>query len=120
MLTLGTGKDEGGPKLDTFSGENSADYRKWRRRATLYLQALPTTIPEKKWGARLIEHLSGEAEELMDSLEVDEIVQQDGWKTIFKMLDDKYKEPEKMNSREPLRSTCTPLPSRKENHTGIS
>ena len=89
------GKEEAGSKLETFTGENVGDYRRWRRRATLYLQALPTTIPEKKWGAKLLEHLSGETEELMESLAIDEIVKEDGYKKIFKILDDKYKEPEK-------------------------
>ena len=89
------GKEEAGSKLETFTGENVGDYRRWRRRATLYLQALPTTIPEKKWGARLLEHLSGEAEELMESLAIYEIVKEDGYKKVFKILDDKYKEPEK-------------------------
>ena len=81
--------------MEPFTGENVGDYRRWRRRATLYLQALPTTIPEKKWGARLLEHLSGEIEELMESLAIDEIVKEDGYKKAFKILDDKYKEPEK-------------------------
>eukprot|EP00435_Cladocopium_sp_Y103_P075981 s11_g71.t1 len=89
------GKEEAGSKLETFTGENAGDYRRWRRRAMLYLQALPTTIPEKKWGARILENLSGEAEELMESLMIEDIIKEDGYKKVFKILDEKYKEPEK-------------------------
>lgn len=65
--------------LDTFTGADASEYRKWRRKAQLYLMALPTNIPEKKWGAKLLEHLSGEAEELLEAVEIDEITKESGW-----------------------------------------
>lgn len=87
---------EGNTKsLDKFTGEDASEYRKWRRRAQLYLMALPTTIPEKKWGAKLLEHLAGEAEELMEAVDIDEITKETGWKTVLDALDEKYKEPSK-------------------------
>lgn len=55
--------------------------RKWRRRARLFLMALPTNILEKKWGAKLLERLSGEAEELLEA--VDEITKESGWKLVL-------------------------------------
>jgi len=81
--------------LDKFSGQDTSDYRRWRRRAELYLAALPTTIPEKKWGAKLMEHLSGEAEELMDQLAIEDLLKDDGYKMVLNLLDEKYKEPTK-------------------------
>ena len=113
------GKEEAGSILEPFTGENVGDYRRWRRRAILYLQALPTTIPEKKWGARLLEHLSGEIEELMESLAIDEIVKEDGYKKVFKILDDKYKEPEKKNSKGCWKNTSIPYTSRKMKRIAI-
>ena len=60
--------------LDVFDGSNAGDYRRWRRRAELYLRGLATTVPEKKRGARRLEHLSGEAEELMEHLPLEKII----------------------------------------------
>lgn len=73
--------------LDKFSGQDTSDYGRWRRRAELYLAALPTTIPEKKWGAKLMEHLSGEAEELMDQLAIEDLLKDDGYKMVLNLLD---------------------------------
>ena len=50
----------GNKSLEIFNGEDASEHRRWRRRAQLFLMALPTNVPEKKWGARLLEHLSGE------------------------------------------------------------
>ena len=61
----------------------------------MYLMALPTNIPEKKWGAKLLEHLSGEAEELLEAMEIEEITKDTGWKLVLDMLDEKYKEASK-------------------------
>lgn len=88
-------KDDDGHKknqLEVFDGTNASEYRRWRRRAELYLQGLPTTVPEKKWGARLVEHLAGEAEELMEQLPIEKIVADTGYKNVLSLLDDKYKE----------------------------
>ena len=57
--------------------------------------ALPTTVPEKKWGARLLEHLSGEAEELLEAVDIDDITKENGWKLVLDTLDEKYKEASK-------------------------
>lgn len=64
--TTGGKEERSSRNLETFSGADASEYRRWRRRAELYLLGLPTNIPEKKWGARVIEHLAGEAEELVE------------------------------------------------------
>ena len=61
----------------------------------MYLLGLPTNVPEKKWGARLIEHLTGEAEEVVEFMSIEEITKDNGWKLVFKALDEKYKELDK-------------------------
>ena len=72
--STGGNKDEAGTKnLETFPGENSGEYLRWRRGAELYLLGLPTHVPEKKWGARLIEHLTGEAEEVVAFMSIEDI-----------------------------------------------
>ena len=60
----------------------------------MYLMALPTNVPEK-WGARLLEHLSGEAEELLEAVDIDDITKDQGWKLVLDTLDEKYKEASK-------------------------
>ena len=81
--------------LETFSGEDASEYRRWRRKAELYLMGLPTTVPESKWGARLVEHLRGEAEELMEHVELSTITDDKGYKKVFELLDERYKELDK-------------------------
>ena len=39
----------------------------------MYLLGHPTHVPEKKWGARLIEHLTGEAEEVVAFMSIEDI-----------------------------------------------
>ena len=63
--------------------------------AELWLLGLPTTVPEKKWGAKLLECLGGEAEELVEHLSIEQVTAEKGWKTVLEMLDDKYKEPDR-------------------------
>lgn len=95
MLGAAGSKDDDGTKkqfLGVFDGSNAGDYRRWRRRAELYLRGLATTVPEKKWGARLLEHLSGEAEELMGHLPLEKIIDYEGYKNVLALLDEKYKE----------------------------
>jgi hypothetical protein len=95
MVGAAGSKDDDGTKkqfLDVFDGSNAGDYRRWRRRAELYLQGLPTTVPEKKWGARLLEHLAGEAKELMEHLPLEKIIDDEGYKNVLALLDEKYKE----------------------------
>ena len=54
------------------------------------LAALPSTIGKEKHGARLMEHIRGEAENLLETVDVDEIIQENGDKKIFEILDEKY------------------------------
>ena len=88
------GPEDDGKKgtLDVFDGTRPSEYRRWRRRAELYLMGLPTNVPERKWGARLLEHLSGEAEELLEQLPIEKIAKDKGYEEIFDLLDEKYKE----------------------------
>eukprot|EP00435_Cladocopium_sp_Y103_P061432 s737_g23.t1 len=97
-MASGSSKDEQGgssKSLEVFTGENTAEYRRWRRKAELYLMGLPTTVPSSKWGPRLLEHLSGEAEELMEHLEINVITEEKGYQEVFKVLDERYKELDK-------------------------
>ena len=77
-------------RLEAFDGSDPSLYRAWRRRAKLMLAALPSTIGKEKHGARLMEHIRGEAENLLETVDVDEIIQENGDKKIFQILDDKY------------------------------
>ena len=90
--------------LETFSGEDASEYRRWRRKAGLYLMGLPTTVPESKWGARLVEHLRGEAEELMEHVELSTITDDKGYKKVFELLDERYKELDKDELQRCLKS----------------
>ena len=90
--------------LETFSGEDASEYRRWRRKAELYLMGLPTTVPESKWGARLVEHLRGEAEELMEHVELSTITDDKGYKKVFELLDERYKELDKDELQRCLKS----------------
>lgn len=85
------GPEDDGKKgtLDVFDGTRPSEYRRWRRRAELYLMGLPTNVPERKWGARLLEHLSGEAEELLEQLPIEKIAKDKGYEEIFHLLDEK-------------------------------
>ena len=75
-----------------FDGTRPSEYRRWRRRAELYLMGLPMNVPGRKWGARLLEHLSGEAaEELLEQLPIEKIAKDKGYEKIFDLLDEKYK-----------------------------
>ena len=90
--------------LETFSGEDASEYRRWRRKAEQYLMGLPTTVPESKWGARLVEHLRGEAEELMEHVELSTITDDKGYKKVFELLDERYKELDKDELQRCLKS----------------
>ena len=54
------------------------------------LVALPSTVSKEKHGARLMEYIRVEAESLLETLDVTEIVKENGEKAIFSMLDEKY------------------------------
>lgn len=84
----GTGADRA--KLDTFDGSNPANYKKWKRRACMMLASLPSTISEKKYGPKLMTYLSGEAESLLDHLDIAKICDNGGDRLIWETLDEKY------------------------------
>ena len=77
-------------RLEAFDGSDPAAYRNWKRRAQLMLAALPSTVSKEKYGARLMEVIRGEAEMLLETLEVSEIIKENGEKKIFTILDEKY------------------------------
>ena len=56
----------------------------------MILAAFPSTIGKEKHGARLMEHIRGEAENLLETINVDEISQENGDKKIIKILDEKH------------------------------
>ena len=69
-MTTSAGKaDETYAKLDKFDGSDPASYRKWRRKAEPMLLALPTTFEKTRWGPKLMEYITGEAEELLEHAE---------------------------------------------------
>ena len=84
-----------GPKLERFDGTQPATYRRWGRKAELMLMALPNTYSKAKWGAKLMELLSGEAEEVCETIPVEKLIKDGGHELVLKALDDKYQELEK-------------------------
>ena len=91
----GTSKEEERPRLERFDGTRPSEYRKWRRKAELMLLALPTTFTKDRWGAKVLEYLAGEAEEVCENIPLEKIVKEDGHKLVFEALDGKYKELQK-------------------------
>lgn len=77
-------------RLEAFDGSDPSAYRNWKRRAQLMLAALPSTVSKEKYGARLMEVIRGEAEMLLETLDVSEIIKENGEKRIFTILDEKY------------------------------
>ena len=77
-------------KLEIFDGSDPSSYRAWKRRAKLMIAGLPTTVGPAKYGARLMEFVKGEAEALLETVDVEEIIKEDGEKAVFGILDDKY------------------------------
>ncbi|CAE7033038.1 unnamed protein product, partial [Symbiodinium sp. CCMP2456] len=65
------------------------------RKAELMLMALPNTYSKEKWGAKLMELLSGEAEEVCETIPVEKLIKEGGHELVLKALDDKYQELEK-------------------------
>ena len=88
----GPGRDDEKPRVERFDGSAPATYRRWRRRAELMLSALPNTYTKDRWGAKLLEFLSGEAEEVVESLPLDKITKDGGHTLILEALDVRYKE----------------------------
>lgn len=54
------------------------------------LAGLPSTVNERKYGARLMEFVKGEAETLLETIDIDVLTKEGGDKAIFAMLDEKY------------------------------
>ena len=92
MSGSGQREDEKSTKLEMFSGESPQEYKRWRRRAELHLLGLPSTVGKTKWGPRLLEALTGEAWELLETVPISDIVKEDGHELVFSTLDGKYKE----------------------------
>ena len=85
-------RDEDRPtKLEVFNG-TTHEYKRWRRKAELHLLGLPSNVGKTKWGARLLEALSGEPWELLESMSIKDITEEDGYEKIFQTLDAKYAE----------------------------
>ncbi|CAE7275194.1 unnamed protein product [Symbiodinium microadriaticum] len=91
----GPGKDEERPRLERFDGSQPSTYRRWRRKAELMLLALPTTYTKDRWGAKLLEYVAGEAEEVCEALPLDKIIKEGGHTLILEALDERYKELQK-------------------------
>ena len=83
----GPGKDEERLRLERFDGSQPSTYRRWRRKAELTLLALPNTYTKDRWGAKLLDHVTGEA--------LDKIKQDGGHTLILEALDERYKELQK-------------------------
>ncbi|CAE7889512.1 unnamed protein product, partial [Symbiodinium necroappetens] len=91
----GPGKDEERPRLERFDGSQPSTYRRWRRKAELMLLALPNTYTKDRWGAKLLEYVGGEAEEVCEALPLDKITKDGGHTLILEALDERYKELQK-------------------------
>ncbi|CAE7771585.1 pol [Symbiodinium sp. CCMP2592] len=91
----GAGKEEERPKLERFDGTQPSTYKRWRRKAMLMLMALPTTYTKDRWGAKLMEYLAGEAEEVCEALPIEKLVKEGGHDLVFEALDAKHKELQK-------------------------
>ena len=82
--------DDSKPRLEVFGGTDPSAYRLWKRRSQLLIGGLPTTVPEKKHGPRLMEFIKGEAEMLLECIPVEDLMNEGGAKRIWEVLDEKY------------------------------
>ena len=55
------------------------------------LAGLPSTVGANKHGARMMEFIKSEAEALLETVEVEDIIKEGGEKTILAILDEKYR-----------------------------
>ena len=60
-------------RLGVFDGTKPSDYRKWKRRAKMMLASLPSTISEKKYAPKLMTYIGGEAESLLEHLDIEKL-----------------------------------------------
>ena len=88
-MATGSAGDERS-KLEQFDGSDPGAYRMWKRRAKLMLAGLPTTVGKERYGARLMEFVKGEAEALLETIDVEDLIKAEGDKLIFNALDEKY------------------------------
>lgn len=88
----GPGKDDERPRLERFDGSQPSLYKRWRRKAELMLLALPNTYTKDRWGAKLLEFVGGEAEEVCEALSIEKITKEGGHTAILEALDERYKE----------------------------
>ena len=89
-------KDEERTKLERFDGTEPSTYKKWRRKAELMLLSLPTTYEKNRWGPKLCEYISGEAEELIEHLTISQLCKEDGYAKVLEALDEKYQKTKQM------------------------
>ena len=91
-LQLSTMAKEGEhqPKLERFDGSDASLYKRWRRRAQLMLMALPNTIPEARYGPKLMEYLTGEAEYAVEHISIADLSKTGGADKIFEALDERF------------------------------
>ncbi len=75
MSLAGTAEDKN--QLETFDGSDPSLDRAWKRRAQLMIAGLPSTVGKIKHGARLMQHIKGEAELLLETLSVEDIIKED-------------------------------------------
>ncbi|CAE7838460.1 avt3 [Symbiodinium sp. CCMP2592] len=91
----GPGKDEERPRLERFDGSQPSTYRRWRRKAELMLLALPNTCSKDRWGAKLLEYVAGEAEEVVEGLPLEKVINDGGHLLILEAPDARYKDLQK-------------------------
>ena len=105
----GSGTKDDDRKLETFDGSDPSAYRRWRRRAELHLLALPSTFTKERWGPKLLEYVSGEAEDLLEDIPMADLTKDDGHMRVFKVLDEKYKDLKQDEMHKALREVVREL-----------
>ncbi|CAK9001698.1 H3 lysine-79 specific) [Durusdinium trenchii] len=90
-------------RLERFDGSDPSLYKRWRRRAALMIISLPNTYPAEKYGPKLVEFLSGEAELAVEHIPIEDLAKSGGERLVFKALDERYKPLEKDDMNEALK-----------------
>ena len=82
-MTTSAGKaDETYAKLDKFDGSDPTTF-----------DAVGFTSFEKtRWGPKLMEYITGVAEELLEHIKIEEMCKETGYQLLLKALDEKYLE----------------------------
>ena len=76
--------------IEFFDGTDATLYKTWKRKAQVKLLGLPTTIPKHKFAVKVLESLAGEAADLFENYDLDELHKDDAEKIIWKVLDAEY------------------------------